>query len=783
MIARPQYIARYDFRAQHGSADGVQTCVTGPFTHEVRLILEIDARHYPLPVHCRYARWRDPAGPETFTNLEFAPEPPGIRVGPWPGWRGIPGFPEIALSWGAESATAVVHWWGDELERGFVRAVVWFPAGCTGEIHCRVNDSRLHPVSVSVIQDSPVRACPCELRLLPALKGKHPRILLTHAELTELRSRARSSHRSHMDRIHAMLSAPPLAPELTPESKTPPGPERLRPEDRAVLSALVALIEPSAGSADAALTALRAFVAETRRPDFEPWGIDTQSGETLFLLCLLYDWLHDLMGEEERGQLRTWLWTVVGRVRAHLSPERTDFAQAHYLGCGLGLLTFACVFNEDHPRAGEWLAECRGALDTILSMLPEDGFHPHGTNMWIYEYGFLLRWVEILRVCTGEDLWQLPHWTHVSAFRDATMSPDGCCGVTFGDPQYRVAGDAWCHYLIAARTGSGAAKATGDALVDCPHEGIDFRSVPPRRRAYEFLFDDPAVAPDRQRPAVRHFADGGQVTVRTGKDKTGLFTFRSGPPIGATRYAKGERGGYGHADPCNGSFLWYVDGVFLVSGPGPVYRRDSSLHNIVTIEGHGQIGDGTVWLPDYFPPDNLAPGPEVTMEGEAVVLSLDLACNYLPYLGVRRCHRSMYIDPVRDLILGIDNVDCLSSSSIEWNLHSHVPFAPTGSGSLRSWRVAAGKKSMTVFLLEPGDQNATIGQSVCVPAYPNDGTRGYFLRSSHIGTHVQWVWCLTLKPDAAAPTVRSLDGIVDILFVDGATFHFDGSRLKEGSAR
>jgi hypothetical protein len=783
MIARPHHIARYDLRPPPGTHDSVQTCVTGPFTHEVRLIVEIDARQYPLSLHCRYARWRDPAGPATFTNLEFAPDLPGNRVGPWPGWRGIPAFPEIVLSWGEESRTAVVHWWGDELDRGLVRATAWFPEGCAGEIRCQVDDPRLLPVSVNIIQDSPVRARPRESRLLPALKGKHPRILLTHAEITEFRSRAQSTHRSHMDRIHSLLSAPPLPPKLTPESKTPPGPERLRPEDRAVLSALVALIEPSAGSAAAALAALRAFVAETRRPDFEPWGIDTQSGEVLFLLCLLYDWLYDLMGEEELGQLRTWLWNVVGRVRAHLSPERTDLAQAHYLGCGLGLLTFACVFFEDHPQSGEWLAECRGALDTILSMLPDDGFHPHGTNMWIYEYGFLLRWVEIVRVCTGEDLWNLPHWTHASAFRGATLSPDGCCGVTFGDPQYRVGGDAWCHYLIAARTGSGEAKATGDALVDGPHEGIDFRSVPPRRRAYEFLFDDPAVVPGHQQTAVKHFADGGQVTVRTGKDKNGLFTFRSGPPIGATRYAAGERGGYGHADPCNGSFLWYVDGVFLVSGPGPVYRRDSSLHNIVTINGRGQIGDGTVWLPDFFPPDNLAPAPQITMQGEVVVLSVNLACNYLPHLGVRRCHRSMYIDPAHDRIVGVDTVECLSSSNIEWNLHSHVPFAPTGAGSLRSWRVAAGRKSMTVFLLEPGNQNVTIGHSVCVPAYPNDGTRGYFLRWCHTGTHVRWMWCLALGPDTVAPVVQSFDDNIDILFADGMKLHFEGSQPEEGSAR
>jgi hypothetical protein len=657
---------------------------------------------------------------------------------------------------------------------------VWFPDDLSGAITCMVADLRLHPLSVKVIEDEPVHAEPHGVRLLPSLRDSHPRILITRDDLASLKVRARSSHRAHWERIHALLALPLLPPEVTPESKAPPGPERLHPEDRAMLSALVASIEPTVASTDTALAALRAFVAETRRPDFSPWGIDTQSGEMLFLLCLVYDWMYDLIPENERQELRAWLWRSAERVREHLSPGRTDLAQAHYLGCGLGLLSFAFLFHEEHPRADAWLAECRGALDTILAMLPEDGFHPHGTNLWIYEYGVLLRWVELFRVCTGEDLWHLPHWKNASAFRAATMSPDAQCGVTFGDPQYRVGGDAWCHYLIAARTGSGKAKVLGDVLATGSHEGVDFRSVPPRRRVYEFLFDDPAVAAEDQSSPVDHFVDGGQLTVRTGRDRSGLFTFRAGPPIGASRYTAGERGGYGHADPCSGSFLWYADGVLLVSGPGPVYRRDSSLHNIVTIGDRGQIGDGTVWAPDFFPPECLSPRPEVVMDGDAVSLSVDLAHAYLPHLGVIRCHRSLLIDPMHERIVGIDVVTCLAPSSIEWNLHSHARFAPYGVHGASAWRAPSEQKALTVFLLDPAGGDATTGCSEFVPAYPNDGTPGHFLRWQHTGTHLQMVWCLSLAEDPAPPSLRVHDGVVDLQFPDGVRVFCDGARKVGG---
>lgn len=780
MIARPRHIADHDLRPAGGSRTECVSAPVGPYRHEVRVVVAIDVREFPLLALCRYARWRDPVGPATFTNVEFAPAPPGLRVGPWPGWRGIPDVPRITVTWGSEARDAVVQWWGDEFDRGTMRATLWFPAGCSGVIGCTAADHRLHPRTVTLMEDVPVHSVPHPLPILPSIRDVHPRLLITRDDIPELRSRAGSSHHAHWDCIQALLASPVLPAEVTTESKVPSGPERLRPEDRAVLAAFVALLDPSALSRDAALAALSAFVSETRRPDFEPWAIDTQSGEMLFLLCLLYDWMHELIPQREREELRSWLWNRAERVREHLSPGRTDLAQAHYLGCGLGLLSFACLFHENHPQAGAWLAECRGALDTIVAMLPEDGFHPHGTNLWIYEYGFLLRWLEIIRVCTGDDLWHRPHWANASAFRSATMSPDARCGITFGDPQFRVGGDAWCHYLIAARTRSGRAQATADVLVDCPHEGIDFRSVPPRRRVYEFLYHDRTVAGEGRPTTIDHFADGGQVTVRTGRDRSGVFTFRAGPPIGASRYTAGERGGYGHADPCSGSFLWYAGGSLLVAGPGPVYRRDSSLHNIVTFNGRGQIGDGTVWLPDLIPPGHLSPRPEVATDGEVVSVSVDLARAYLPHLGVQRCHRSLLIDPAHERVVGVDTVVCQERAVIAWNLHSHAPFASDTIAGVPVRKAAAAGKTLTVFLLAPDGGEVATGTSDFVPAYPHDGTRENFLRWSHGGTRTRLVWCLSLAHDPVPPTVRMYDHVADIRFTDGTHVFYDGTRLTEG---
>ncbi|MCC6398384.1 MAG: heparinase II/III family protein, partial [Bacteroidetes bacterium] len=648
-------------------------------------------------------------------------------MGPWPGWRGIPDLPEIVLSWDEGRTPASVHFWGDELACGHMRAVAWLPPECSGTLRISVSDDRLLPDVVDLYEDSPIQPRPIPVTLRRDLVNVHPRLLVTPDIVAGLAGKVSTTHRAFWNRLCALVDQPQLPAEVTPESKAPSGPERLRPEDRAMITALRAMVFPTPATVDHALDASRTYVRKTQEPDYEPLSIDTQAGETLFVLVLGYDWLYHQMDGREKDEVRAWLWTAAARVRKFLNGERRDVAQAHYLGCALGLLACAFVFWEDHPEAKDWAAEFRGALDVILRMLPDDGFHPHGANLWIYEYGFLLRWLEVFRICAGEDLWGAVHWRHASAFRSATLSPDGLYGITFGDPQYRVGGDSWCHFLSASRTGTAAAQRTAELLVDGPHSGVDFRHVPARRRVYEFLYFDPLVLPGDSGPAIQVFQDGGQVYARGSEGAGTLFTMRAGPPIGHQRFMGGERGGYGHADPCNGSFLWFRRGTFAVSGPGPTYRRDTALHNTITINGQGQIGDGTVWLPDFFPPEYQCSTPRVILHGGSVSLDVDLAACYLPHLGVETCHRAMWVDP-DTTIAGVDTVACRHVSDIQWNLHSWGEFVPLESGSELTWKIQSAGEELSVFLLAPDAGSTSTGQTDMIPAYPNDGTRDHFLR-------------------------------------------------------
>jgi hypothetical protein len=621
---------------------------------------------------------------------------------------------------------------------------------------------------------------PVPVSLLPGIQGSHPRLLFTRHEIPALREKARGSHRDYWERILNLLEGSHLPWEITPESKIPQGPERLSREDRGLMAAFAALIDPSPSRRSLARESLLGYIQETQQAGYQPLGIDTQAGETLFVLSLCYDWTHEEWTDRERDGIRSWIRDVAAICWSHLGYERRDYGQAHYLGCALGLLAFSFLFWDEHPRAREWAGHCRGVLDTVISMLSRDGFYPHGINLWIYEYGFLLRWLELFRVCTGTDLWHpVETWQNSSAFRGASTSPDGLYGATFGDPQYRVGGDSWCHYLIAARTGSGEAQWLGDMLREGAPSGVDFRSTPPRRRIYEFLFHDDSIEAERPSDRVRAFQDGGQVFARGEGKNPSLFTFRAGAPLGRQRYSAGEAGGYGHADPANGSFLVFLDGGPAICGPGPTYRRDTSLHNTITIDGQGQIGDSTVWLPDFIPPEVVCPDAEFNVRGGCVSIRAEIAPAYLPHLQVEECCRALWADPGR-CIVGADRVRCAEPHSIEWNLHTSEIRWTGKSGGMIAADLACPGDFCRLILLDPPDAEIETGLTEMVPAYPHDGTRIAHLRLSVKRREAGFVWCLIFDRSLEGPHVSRETERLSLRFGGGPTLFYRDGFLTAG---
>lgn len=689
-----------------------------------------------LEPHCRYAQIIDATALPTFLNTRYAVKPPGLRVGPWPGWRGIPELPVVRLHTGHEVVTGKYYLLGDEELTGELRVMFPCQQGLGLQLRFETEDAALRPRTAQVMGNLPAWAPPQAVTLRDELRGQHPRLVLDAAGFARLRDELRGRKAAHWRRLRKLVRESWALPyATTPEGKILPGKERLTGADRALIATVVAQLQPTTKHTAWAKRTYFAYLRETARPDFGPLGIDTQSGEVLYLLCVGYDWLHDAMTPRERTRAQKRLWEVAAICRRHLDPARRDYAQAHYLGCGLGLLAFAFLFWDEHPFAQSWAAELRGAFARVLAMLPADGFFPHGINLWTYEHGFLHRWLELFRQCAGEDLWKAtPYFAAASRFRAAATSPDETCGVTFGDPQYRVVGDSWCHLLTANRLADTAAQSLGERLLNQHPQDTDHRHAPPRRRVYELLWHRPAVRGRSPADEIVTFQDGGQVFVRRGDT---LITLRCGAPLGRQRRAAGEVGGYGHSDPCNGAVLVWRGGTFVGSGPGPLYRRDTALHNLLTIDGRGQIGDSCVWFPDLLEERFIPPEPVVRRRGDTVRITCELAAAYLPQLGVRR-HTRVIVIAGDGSLRGEDEIELAAEAEITWHWHTRAKVKPMGGDFDLS---GPGCRARLAIEPETGTQ-LRVQSERFVAAYPHEGTVGREITATRAARRTVFRWTL-----------------------------------------
>ncbi|NLP10125.1 hypothetical protein GX408_06980 [bacterium] len=622
------------------------------------------------------------------------------------------------------------NFWGDEFETNRCRVFFLIEVDQRGEeFTLEWEDERLRPVSLSLYPSAKRYAAAMPVELRPELTTVHPRLLFSEADLPDLRRRSEGSQAAIWAEIKALLNNKTLAFSVTAQSKLPHQPEALHEMDRVILSAFSALMQPDPQSTAEAVNAFAAFLRLAAAEDYEPMSIDTQAGECLFTLCLGYDWIYPWLSAAEIERMKKELFRLVQKVWLHLGYERADYSQAHFLGCGHGLLAFSLLFWREHPRAQEWAAYLAGAFKIVVEQLPKDGFYAHGINLWIYEHAFMMRYLELLNQGCAVDFWQTtPYWRRASDFRHASLSPDGRLGITFGDPQYRVAGDAWIHYLIARRTGSTAAQALAQRLAEGETAGVDFRNAPARRRVWEFLFFDPKVkAAERQKP-IDFFPDGGQVFLRRrNAENETLSTCRSGAPLGQERYAHGEWGGYGHSDPCNGAFLICRNRSFLVCGPGPVYRRDTALHNTVTFDGRGQIGDSLPWAPEFIPADRFSRWIQTSVEQTSLLMEAELAPAYLDFLGVRSLNRRIF-SPHEDVFLVHDRIELETEREVQWNLHTFaVPQLMTDTPAL-TLLLTDGRERLRVCCFSPATVSWRSGSSEFVPAYPHSGERDYFIQ-------------------------------------------------------
>ncbi|MRR13531.1 hypothetical protein EG835_14010, partial [bacterium] len=179
----PVLTGTHNLASQPGSPGTYVTPSDVPLMGESTLLVEFSLHGFPLEEYCRFARPRADGLPRTFTSFEFSKNPPGTRVGPWPGWRGIPDLPRLDAAHGAVKTGLQMMFWGDEFSTRRVRGVARLEGAGNGRISVTTPDPRLVPERVSVYRTRAIRAHTHPLTLRPDLVGLHPRLLVTPGAL------------------------------------------------------------------------------------------------------------------------------------------------------------------------------------------------------------------------------------------------------------------------------------------------------------------------------------------------------------------------------------------------------------------------------------------------------------------------------------------------------------------------------------------------------------------------------------------------------------------------
>ncbi len=679
-----------------------------------------------------YARLKANSKKRSFPNFEFSAKRPGIKFGPWPGWRFVSDMPDIYLLSKNEKIKLKYFFTGEEQYTNIVKA--WTDFSSSGEdSFLLLNEcSSLILHRVEQYKSEKVKLSNKKVKIYKDRLQEYPRLLFGKKDLETLRFRIKGRD---YKKIPELLTNRSLPWKITPEVRTLKGEERLNILDEILLTSFHALITKESGAMKEAKDAFKKFITISSRPDYEPMQIDTQTGICLFYMCLSYDWLYNFLTDEERINFKRHIDISKNKLTKFLTHERTDFAQAHFLGCVSGLLAYSLLFYEEEKDSKTNILFIAQSFITALKMFPDDGSYPHGINLWIYEYTFLARITEMLYRFTDLNFWERKEfWKNSSMFRQLAASPDLLYGVTFGDPQFRVCGDAWIHFLIALRTKCNKALSFGNNLADLATSGVDHRNVMPSRRIFEFIYSeqrqkDKYASPD----GCFLFKDTGQVFIRKNDF---LFTVKCGAPLGMQRYKMGEWSGYGHSDPNNGAFLVYDNGVFSLVGQESSYKRNTEFHNTITINGIGQIGDKMVWSPDLNLKKHFPVIKKVKLIKGAYLIDMDLTPCYFDFLGVNSINRKLLVFD-KSLFLGVDNVSLDQDNKIEWNGHSFNKFIRAKNRFRLSDEVGA----EIIFLNNINDYKS--GETPFVPGYPNAGKKDYYLKIIENGKRAQFVYLIS----------------------------------------
>ena len=361
-------------------------------------------------------------------------------------------------------------------------------------------------------------ACSHATEAKQPLGRQRPSLFVTREKIDGLRSLAEV--RSGIQQGHAAKLWQQLQEKVDQQINQPPitMPDRNRSYTyvaktsfRIIDCSLVALVKNDRRYAEAALAQIEVLFDESLWPDWRDkahiaagLNADLRHGQLVRAIALAYDWLYELLTEDERRRILAGLdRCALPQFKAGLAAnEHWSRRHSNWMTClmgGYGILGMA--LGSDHPDS-QWLVQqARPRMDKYMTIFgPEGEFNESvqysGSTMYVVDYFTVAYYAS-----AGQ---QNPLQQHGLAdycrwYMYATVPPGRVFG--FGDPAPDMPPNVW--HLAAIASG------LQDPVIQWFYlQYADLMLDGHRQRALELLFYDPtltATPPDNQLPLGRAY--------------------------------------------------------------------------------------------------------------------------------------------------------------------------------------------------------------------------------------------------------------------------------------
>ncbi|UCH09450.1 MAG: DUF4962 domain-containing protein, partial [Fidelibacterota bacterium] len=375
-----------------------------------------------------------------------------------------------------------------------------------------------------------------------------------------------------------------------------------------------------------------------------------------------YDWLYDLLTEEERAAVKGMLIVHGNNMLARLRErDFLNFAAYSHDGRLPGYLVEFSIALAEEPVAREWMEY---ALQTLMTVFPhwagKDGGWAEGISYSLSYNDRFITPLQSLYMATGLDLWQRPFFRKFRYFLMYNTAPGGEI-LPFGDGEQKEPGD-WQESMVSILNFH-AVRYNDPVLRGWLNSFSLDDSNPDRLDAMlRLILPDTLIpVPPTELPLDRAFWGIGWAAMHTdlANPAEDLMVLFKSSPYGAVSHS--------HAD--QNSFLIMKGGKTLAM-PGGIrypqhgspfheeYTQQSIAHNVLLINGKGQINR-----------DETANGELVRFES-------------LPHVGyVAGQARKCYGEPVESyirhvalirpsLILVVDDIETKKPVKIDWLMHA-----------------------------------------------------------------------------------------------------------------